>query len=80
MTDKLLEMVKEAGFLKRNGEYVGEIEELEAFANLIRADEKKKYEIVAWISNDENHLEWRKGALLELGYKEHEIHAVYIER
>ena len=39
--------------------------------------QESEQEPVAWISNDENHLEWRKGALLELGFKDNEILPLY---
>ena len=32
---------------------------------------------VAFMSSDENHMEWRRGSLLELGFKDDEINSLY---
>lgn len=55
--------------------------ELHNFARAISAQAIEEYKAslvpVAYMSTDENHMEWRKGALLELGFKDNEVKPLY---
>jgi hypothetical protein len=53
------------------------IKNLQAFATAIIEDYKAGLVPVAWMATDENHIEWRKGSLIELGFKEDEIKPLY---
>ena len=48
-----------------------------AIAKQAIEDYKSSLVPVAWMSTDENHMEWRRYSLLELGFKGDEIKPLY---
>ena len=50
---------------------------IEVFTKSVIKDYKVSLVPVAWMSTDENHMEWHRYSLLELGFKGDEIKPLY---